>query len=142
PPAPQRPPLAGRSRRSRRRPRTRAGAVAAGVRRRDRGPAGDHGAPMSKEIELKLSLPAKALPALRRHPLVAAAAKRGATVTLDNTYYDTPDLTLKTRKVAVRTRRQGRRWLQTVKCAAPSTGGLSARPEWEQPYAGCFDFSA
>lgn len=97
---------------------------------------------MSKEIELKLSLPAKALPALRRHPLVAAAAKRGATVTLDNTYDDTPDLTLKTRKVAVRTRRQGRRWLQTVKCAAPSTGGLSARPEWEQPYAGCFDFSA
>ncbi|HRP96863.1 MAG TPA: CHAD domain-containing protein, partial [Rhodocyclaceae bacterium] len=39
-------------------------------------------------------------------------------------------------------RRQGRKWLQTVKCAAPSTGGLTQRPEWEQPFDGAFDFSA
>ncbi|THF55610.1 CYTH and CHAD domain-containing protein [Pseudothauera rhizosphaerae] len=97
---------------------------------------------MGHEIELKLSLPARSLPALRRHPLVAGAQKLGQTVTLDNTYYDTPDLALKARKVALRTRRQGRIWLQTVKCAAPSTGGLSQRPEWEQPYSGAFDFSA
>lgn len=97
---------------------------------------------MSQEIELKLSLPARSLPALRRHPLLAAAQKLGQTVTLDNTYYDTADLALKARKVAVRTRRQGRTWLQTVKCAAQSTGGLSSRPEWEQPFSGAFDFSA
>lgn len=97
---------------------------------------------MSEEIELKLALPRAALAALRRHPLVAGAEKLGNTVTLDNTYYDTPKLQLKTRKVAVRTRRQGRRWLQTVKCAGQSSAGLSQRPEWEQPYAGAFDFSA
>lgn len=97
---------------------------------------------MAQEIELKLNLPARALPALRRHPLVATATKLGNASTLDNTYYDTADLALKARKVAVRTRRAGRQWLQTVKCAAPSTGGLSQRPEWEQPYDGAFDFSA
>lgn len=97
---------------------------------------------MSQEIELKLNLPARALPALKRHPLVAGAPKEGNSVILDNTYYDTPDLALKARKVAVRTRRQGRLWLQTVKCAAVSTGGLSQRPEWEQAYADSFDFAA
>jgi adenylate cyclase len=97
---------------------------------------------MSQEIELKLSLPRKALPALRRHPLFAGASKQGNAVTLENTYYDSPDLALKARKVGVRTRRQGRLWLQTVKCAAESTGGLTQRPEWEQPYDGAFDFAA
>ncbi|PKO56575.1 MAG: inorganic triphosphatase [Betaproteobacteria bacterium HGW-Betaproteobacteria-21] len=97
---------------------------------------------MSQEIELKLSLPARALPALKRHPLVAGASREGNALILDNTYYDTADLALKARKVAVRTRRQGRQYLQTVKCAAVSTGGLTQRPEWEQPYAEHFDFSA
>ena len=97
---------------------------------------------MPEEIELKLALPPAALAALRRHPVVAGAEKLGNAVTLDNTYYDTPKLQLKARKVAVRTRRQGRRWLQTVKCAGQSSAGLSQRPEWEQAYTGAFDFSA
>lgn len=97
---------------------------------------------MSHEIELKLALPHRALPALRRHPLVSAAQKLGNAVTLDNTYFDTPALQLKARKVALRIRRQGRRQLQTVKCAAVSSGGLSQRPEWEQDYTGAFDFGA
>ncbi|NMG76535.1 CHAD domain-containing protein [Aromatoleum diolicum] len=97
---------------------------------------------MSQEVELKLTLPRKALPALRRHPLIAGAAKQGNAVTLDNTYFDTPELALKARKIAVRTRRHGRVQLQTVKCAAASTGGLTQRPEWEQAFSGTFDFSA
>lgn len=97
---------------------------------------------MSREIELKLALPRRALPALRRHALVAASEKIGTASTLDNTYFDTPSLVLKAHKVAVRTRRQGRQLLQTVKCAALSSGGLSSRPEWEQPWTGNFDFSA
>lgn len=97
---------------------------------------------MSHEIELKLELPRAALAALRRNPLVAGAQKLGTTVTLENTYYDSEDLALRALKIAVRTRRQGRIWLQTVKCAAESTGGLSSRPEWEQGFDGAFDFSA
>ncbi len=101
------------------------------------------GIPMSREIELKLTLPQKALPALRRHPLIADAPRDGRSVTLENTYFDTPELELRERRMAVRTRKAGTRWLQTVKCAAESIGGLSARPEWEQPYVnGAFDFSA
>lgn len=97
---------------------------------------------MSHEIELKLALSRRTLPALRRHPLLAGAEKCGNAATLDNTYYDTPELQLAAHAVAVRTRRQGRRMLQTVKCAAVSSGGLSQRPEWETPWTGSFDFAA
>jgi adenylate cyclase len=95
-----------------------------------------------QEIELKLALPRSALAALRKHPLVAATERCGTAQTLVNTYYDTPDLRLRAAKIGVRTRRQGRRWLQTVKCAGEMSGGLASRPEWEQPYLGSFDFSA
>ncbi len=97
---------------------------------------------MNQEIELKLNLPASILPMLRHHPIVAGTQKQGRATTLHNTYFDTPDFALKARKIAVRTRKQGRDWLQTVKCAATSTAGLSQRPEWEQAYRGQFDFSA
>lgn len=97
---------------------------------------------MSQEIELKLTLPRKALPALRRHPVIVAAVKLGVTATLDNTYFDTEALDLRTHRVALRTRKAGRKLLQTVKCAAESTAGLSHRPEWERPFDGHFEFSA
>lgn len=96
---------------------------------------------MSTETELKLALPPDAIRALRRHPLVAAAEKPGNTQTLVNTYYDTPELALHKARIAVRTRKQGKAWLQTIKCAANSVGGLSSRPEWEHPFPGEFDFS-
>lgn len=98
-------------------------------------------ASMSTETELKLALAPDAVRALRRHPLVTAAEKLGNAQTLVNTYFDTPALTLHKARIAVRTRKQGATWLQTVKCAANAVGGLSSRPEWEQPYAGEFDFS-
>lgn len=46
---------------------------------------------MNQEIELKLTLPKRALAALRRHPLVSECDKLGNAVTLDNTYFDTPE---------------------------------------------------
>jgi adenylate cyclase len=94
---------------------------------------------MANEVELKLSLPAGAQRALLRHPLLRAALERKRE-TLDNIYYDTPELALQRHGVALRVRRQGRLWLQTVKCAGISAGGLSARPEWEIPYTGRFNF--
>jgi adenylate cyclase len=96
---------------------------------------------MANEIELKLALPEAAQRTFLRHPLLKSAARRG-TAQLVNIYYDTPDLTLRKSGIAVRLRRQGRTWLQTVKCAGSSAGGLSSRPEWETPYGGKFDFSA
>ncbi|HEX8961582.1 MAG TPA: CHAD domain-containing protein [Rhodocyclaceae bacterium] len=96
---------------------------------------------MADEVELKLALPAAAQRAFLRQPLLKQAASR-KTERLINLYYDTPDQELRRRGIALRLRRQGRRWLQTVKCAGRSAAGLTSRPEWETPYSGRFDFSA
>lgn len=96
---------------------------------------------MAHETELKVALPESAHRAFLRHPLLKAATGKH-TAQLVSVYYDTPELALRKSGVAVRLRRHGRQWLQTVKCAGTSAGGLSMRPEWEAPYAGHFDFSA
>jgi len=97
---------------------------------------------MAQEIELKLAFPPAALAQVLAHPLLTSAIRKGATKLLINTYFDTPDLALSAQRIAVRTRKAEDVWLQTVKCAANSFGGLSSRPEWEQAYSGKFDFSA
>ena len=95
---------------------------------------------MAHETELKLSLGAPDLPRLLSHPLLAAPA---APQRLLNTYFDTPDLALKARRMAVRERLAGDQWLLTVKTAGTSTGGLSRRQEWEGPTTpGALDFAA
>ena len=96
---------------------------------------------MAQEIELKLALPEDAQRHLLRHPVLAQAASK-ETYRLVNLYYDTPELELRSRGMALRLRAQGKLWLQTVKCAGSGAGGLSSRPEWETPYVGHFDFSA
>ena len=95
---------------------------------------------MAQETELKLSLDAQDLPRLLSHPLLAAPA---APQRLLNTYFDTPDLALKQRRMAVRERLAGAQWLLTVKTAGRSEGGLSRRQEWEGPTTpGALDFAA
>ena len=96
---------------------------------------------MANEIELKLALPESAQRLLLRHPLLKRAKSRDSG-RLINLYYDTPSLELHRAGIALRLRRQGGQWLQTVKCAGVSVAGLSSRPEWEDPYGGEFDFSA
>jgi inorganic triphosphatase YgiF len=86
--------------------------------------------PTPMETELKLSLSAPDLPRLLSHPLLAGA---GSTQRLLNTYFDTPDLALQQRRMAVRERLAGEQWLLTVKTAGQSQNGLSRRQEWEAP---------
>jgi inorganic triphosphatase YgiF len=60
-----------------------------------------------------------------------------------NTYFDTPALDLKQRRMAVRERLAGEQWLLTVKTAGKSENGLSRRQEWEAPTTpGALDFAA
>ena len=82
------------------------------------------------ETELKLSLKEEDLPRLLTHPLLAKGA---GTQRLLNTYFDTPDLALQQRRMAVRERLAGDQWLLTVKTAGRSENGLSRRQEWEAP---------
>lgn len=86
-----------------------------------------------RETELKLRLPAGADAVLRRAAVLRSAAAR--TVQLDATYFDTADRLLQQNGMALRLRRVGRDWFQTLKAAAVVTGGLSTRPEWEAPAA-------
>lgn len=102
---------------------------------------GDNDRLMTEEVEIKLSLPAAAQRAFLRQPLLRTA-QRLPPRRLVNVYYDTPELALHRQGIALRTRRQGRIWLQTVKCAGALDGALAVRPEWEQPYRGRFDFAA
>lgn len=95
---------------------------------------------MAQEIELKLSLaPAAVQRFLRLRQLKTASTTRESR--LVNIYYDTPDLDLHRQAIALRLRKDGRTWLQTVKCGGVSAAGLSSRPEWETPWRGEFDFS-
>mgnify|MGYP003451142941 FL=1 len=82
------------------------------------------------ETELKLSLNETDLPRLLGHPLLT---QTGAKQQLLNTYFDTPELDLQKRRMAVRERLAGDQWLLTVKTAGRSQNGLSRRQEWEAP---------
>jgi len=48
-------------------------------------------------------------------------------------YYDTPDQKLERAGAALRLRRVGRRWLQTLKASQAAQGALAARAHWEMP---------
>lgn len=90
-----------------------------------------------REIELKFLLDeasAKALKARLRN--LEAATGKPSTHTLRSTYFDTPDHALKKANVALRLRRDGRRWIQTVKIGARLHGGLSQVAEVESPAPG------
>ncbi len=86
---------------------------------------------MPREIELKLFLPDDAEATLAAAPLLREVKPRR--VQLDATYFDTPDRLLQKHGMALRLRRAGRQWVQTLKAAESARGGLSARPEWESP---------
>jgi inorganic triphosphatase YgiF len=85
---------------------------------------------MSREIEIKLSVPeAQALrlwEVLAHHPHDKPVTHR-----LFSAYYDTPERALKAAGAALRLRREGGRWIQTVKSEGQAAGGLHQRAEHE-----------
>ena len=85
------------------------------------------------EIELKLHLPDDAAALLAQRPIVQSAGAR--ILKLDNIYLDTADRLLQKNSIALRLRRVGRKWVQTVKTAGEAHAGLSRRSEWEVPAA-------
>lgn len=95
---------------------------------------------MATEIELKLRLTAETAKQLASHPLLRDIPV--SKLHLLNTYYDTPDLELHKRRIALRFRKKGEQWLLTVKSSEAASGGLAVRSEWETPAEpGVFNFT-
>lgn len=99
---------------------------------------------MAVETELKLSIAPEHLNRLGRHPLLRTlAVSRAAVRKLYSVYYDTPALDLRSHAMALRLRRAGKQWLQTLKGGGGVQAGLHRRDEWEMPVAGeGLDFGA
>ena len=90
----------------------------------------DHGS----EIELKLGIDPANTAAFRRLPLLhEKSLERPTRRKVLNVYFDTPDFILKQNAMALRLRKIGGKWLQTLKTAGTTTGGLHRRGEWEHP---------
>lgn len=87
-----------------------------------------------RETELKLALPPDAADTFVRR--MAAWRQTPTRQHLVTRYYDTPAFDLAAAGVAVRVRRVGRRWVQTLKTEGDRAGGLSLRGEYETPAPG------
>jgi inorganic triphosphatase YgiF len=89
------------------------------------------------ETELKLRLARRHNAAFkRRMATLARPDSPAAGDLLCDRYFDTPTLDLAQRDCGLRLRRQGRRWLQTLKLGQRAGGGLHAREEFEVEVAG------
>jgi inorganic triphosphatase YgiF len=99
---------------------------------------------MAIETELKLRIAHEQLAKLKRHALLKAhQVTRPTTRRLYNIYYDTPKLELHKSGMALRLRRTGRHWVQTLKGGGSVKAGMHQRNEWEVPVTGmALDFSS
>ncbi len=99
---------------------------------------------MAVETELKLRIAPEQLARLKRHPLLREhQVTRPVARRLHNIYYDTPKLELHKSAMALRLRRAGRQWLQTLKGGGSVKAGLHQRNEWEVPVSrAALDFSS
>jgi inorganic triphosphatase YgiF len=99
---------------------------------------------MAVETELKLRIAPGQFARLKRHALLKLfTSTRPVTRRLYNIYYDTPKLELHQSGMALRLRRSGRQWLQTLKGGGSIQAGLHQRNEWEVPVnRPALDFSA
>ena len=87
---------------------------------------------MAQETEIKLRISPDALSALRNHPLLQERLQGDWTTgTLYNQYYDTANRELAAARVALRVRRDGEQFIQTLKSSGQSVAGLSERSEWD-----------
>ncbi|MCJ0762226.1 CYTH and CHAD domain-containing protein [Variovorax terrae] len=88
------------------------------------------GAPI--ELELKLAVRPQDADRLAAHPLIARHAGGAAQTQLMLAHYlDTPERALAAAGMALRLRREGRQWRQTLKTSGGEALALRARGEWE-----------
>lgn len=86
---------------------------------------------MSQELEIKLTLSPDASRQAHQWLMAQPEASAGATKTLINTYFDTPDADLNHRRSALRIRQAGDGYIQTLKTQGEFVNGAHRRQEWE-----------
>jgi triphosphatase len=85
-----------------------------------------------QEIELKLAIDPAEAGKLGRLPLIReSAVGRAVTRKMHSVYYDTPEHDLKHAGAGLRLRREGARWVQTLKSGGSVEAGLHRRNEVE-----------
>lgn len=89
-----------------------------------------------REVELKFLIDEKTARRIWARARTLPPAEAPRTTTLRSIYYDTPGRALKRAGITFRLRRQGRRWVQTVKSDAQRDGILSQVTETEVPVRG------
>ncbi len=82
---------------------------------------------MEQELKLRLLDPT-AWEQMLAHPLLAL--QDTPAISMHAIYYDTPDAALQRAGLAYRVRREGERWVATLKGEGSAAGGLHQRPEW------------
>ena len=87
---------------------------------------------MGTEIELKLALPKQALRGAQSLAwLRKLAARYSRPHRLTSVYFDTKRLKLRKHDVTLRVRRDGSKWIQTIKCGPTKLAAPLERNEWE-----------
>ena len=85
-----------------------------------------------REVELKLAASAEAMDTLLASQLLRGHARSPVRKRqLVTVYYDTEDHRLGRRRLALRVRQSGRRFIQTLKSADSGQGAETSRSEWE-----------
>jgi inorganic triphosphatase YgiF len=85
--------------------------------------------PVPKETEVKLELPPRSVPHLKKTALLRSLEKRAKIETQVSVYFDTGKHKLRKKGLLLRVRRVGNRYIQTIKAAGNSR--LFERDEWE-----------
>lgn len=88
---------------------------------------------MSTEIEIKLDIAPESVNRLLDSEFLATMAVPGGSQQMDNCYFDTPELALNERAMALRIRERNGQCLQTLKTKGIANDGLHQRLEWEWP---------
>lgn len=91
---------------------------------------------MARELEIKLSVAQSELDHALAWLLDQPNTQRHDTLQLANTYYDTPQGDLNRQKIALRIRRMGDQYIQTLKTRGEFVNGAHQRQEWEWPLMG------
>ncbi|MSQ60297.1 MAG: CYTH domain-containing protein [Betaproteobacteria bacterium] len=85
-----------------------------------------------RELEIKLAGPQDLLERVLRSPLLRKRTQsRSTTRLLHNVYFDTPNSALRSQGIGLRLRKQGRKWIQTIKRERAVGAGLHDRGEFE-----------